>query len=149
MRPVTIPPTVRRRPTPLMRVLVIDPDSARAALVEEGLIARGASEVRCVAAYEEAQARFFRPEVVVVAAQCPDRDAFEGMEGRPGAVTLFSGDQALVGDAIWAGVAVYAAGGQAADQVGAVLRAATLRFELMDRLRRQLSQAEQALGALL
>lgn len=130
-----------------MRVLVIDPDPARAALVEEGLLGRGAADVRRATAYDETHSNIFRPDVVVVAADCPDRDTLEGMKGRPGAVALFAGDQALAGEAIWAGVAVYAVDGQAISAVDSVLRAVTLRFELMERLRRQLLAAEASLGA--
>ena len=61
-----------------MRVLVVDHDSARAALVEEGLSVSGVSEVRRASGWNEAELCAFGPDVVVIAADCPDRVALEG-----------------------------------------------------------------------
>ena len=49
-----------------MRVLVIDPDPARAALVAEGLVGVYPLEVRQAATFDEAEAVRFSPDVVVI-----------------------------------------------------------------------------------
>src|SRR5512140_2457560 len=51
-----------------MRVLVIDPDPARAALVAEGLSGVEPLEVRHAAIFDETEAALFEPDVVVVVA---------------------------------------------------------------------------------
>ncbi|MGE5566454.1 MAG: ANTAR domain-containing response regulator [Parcubacteria group bacterium] len=48
-----------------MRILVIDPDEARAALVTEGLEGIGPAEVRRCASFDEAEAAGFAPDIVV------------------------------------------------------------------------------------
>ena len=60
-----------------MRVLVIDPDAARAALVALGLEGVQPLEVRRSALYDEAEVLAFAPDVVVIAADSPDRDTLE------------------------------------------------------------------------
>ena len=62
-----------------MRVLVIDPDPARAALVAEGLSGVEPLEVRHSAIFNETEAALFKPDVVVVAADSPDRDTIESL----------------------------------------------------------------------
>lgn len=126
-----------------MRVLVVDQDPARAALVEEGLAVPGVSEIRRVSRCDEAQLRAFLPDVVVIAGDCPDRDALEGRSS----VTAFIADAELARDAIWAGVAIYVVDGQAVSRLQALLRSATLRFKLMSQLRLELARAEAAAAA--
>ena len=62
-----------------MRVLVIDPDPARAALVAEGLAGVQPLEVRRAAVFDEREAAAFAPDVVVIAADSPDRDTLESL----------------------------------------------------------------------
>ena len=62
-----------------MRVLVIDPDPARAALVAEGLAGVEPLEVRRASVFEESEVARFGPDVVVVAADSPDRDTLESL----------------------------------------------------------------------
>lgn len=126
-----------------MRVLVVDQDSARGALVAEGLVGSGVSEIRRASGCEEGELRAFGPDVVVIAANCPDRDALEGRS----TVSVFAAEPDLAREAIWAGVAVYATDGLAVSRLQALLRSATLRFELMGRLRLELERAGPAAAA--
>lgn len=126
-----------------MRVLVVDQDSARAALVVEGLAGSGVSEIRRASGCEEAELRAYGPDVVVISADCPDRDSLEGRSS----VSVFAAEPDLAREAIWAGVAVYATDGYAISRLQGLLRAATLRFELMGRLRLELERAEPAAAA--
>ena len=62
-----------------MRVLVVDPDPARAALVAEGLAGVEPLEVRHAPVFKEAEAAVFGPDVIVVASDSPDRDIIESL----------------------------------------------------------------------
>ena len=62
-----------------MRVLVVDPDPARAALVAEGLAGVQPLDVRHCAAFDQREAAAFEPDVVVVASDSPDRDTIESL----------------------------------------------------------------------
>ena len=67
-----------------MRVLVIDPDKARAALVAEGLADVKPLEVRSAPSFEaiEAELEAFAPDVIVIACDSPDRDTLENLRQR-------------------------------------------------------------------
>jgi response regulator NasT len=77
-----------------MRVLVIDPDPARAALVAEGLKGIEPLEVRQAAVFVAAEALSFAPDVIVVACDSPDRDTLESLRdataGNPRPVVMFA-----------------------------------------------------------
>jgi two-component system, response regulator / RNA-binding antiterminator len=62
-----------------MRVLIIDPDQARAALVAEGLCDVRPLEVRQMAVLDEAEAARFAPDVIVIACESPERDTLESL----------------------------------------------------------------------
>src|SRR5258708_17434347 len=64
-----------------MRVLVIDPDKARAALVAEGLADVKPLEVRSAPSFEAVEHELdqFAPDVIVIACDSPDRDTLENL----------------------------------------------------------------------
>jgi response regulator NasT len=136
-----------------MRVLVVDPDPARAALVAEGLAGVEPLEVRHIAAYEEAAAAAFQPDVVVVAADSPDRDVLESLRdaGRdnPRPIVMFvdRSEPGLAEEAVRAGVAAYVVDGLAPGRVRTVLEVAMSRFALMNQLRRDLEKAQADLAS--
>ena len=136
-----------------MRVLVVDPDPARAALVAEGLAGVEPLEVRHISAYEEAAAATFQPDVVVVAADSPDRDVLESLReaGRdnPRPIVMFvdRSEPGLAEEAVRAGVAAYVVDGLAPGRVRAVLEVAMSRFALMNQLRRDLEKAQADLAS--
>src|SRR5512141_2545380 len=110
-----------------MRVLVIDPDPARAALVAEGLAGVEPLEVRHAAAFAARQATAFAPDVVVVASDSPDRDTLDSLReasvANPRPVVMFvdRSEPGLAEEAVRAGVAAYVVDGVAAGRVRAVL----------------------------
>jgi response regulator NasT len=131
-----------------MRVLVIDPDSARAALVAEGLAGVDPLEVRHAATYDEAEAAAFAPDVVVVAAESPDRDTIDSLRdaslANPRPVVMFvdRSEPGLAEAAVRAGVAAYIVDGLAPGRVRAILEVAMSRFQLMHQLRKDLEKAK-------
>src|SRR3954469_401863 len=136
-----------------MRVLVVDPDPARAALVAEGLSGVEPLEVRHAAIFNETEAALFEPDVVVVAADSPDRDTLESLReasmANPRPVVMFvdRSEPGLAEEAVRAGVAAYVVDGLAANRVRAVLEVAMSRFQLMNQLRQDLEKAKADLAS--
>ena len=136
-----------------MRVLVIDPDQARAALVAEGLVGVEPLEVRRCARFDEAEAAAFAPDVVVIACVSPDRDTLESLReataANPRPVVMFvdRSEPALAEAAVHAGVAAYVVDGLAPSRVRSVLEVALTRFRLMQALRGDLAKAQADLAA--
>ena len=136
-----------------MRVLIIDPDPARAALVAEGLIGVDPLEVRVAAVFNEADASAFRPDVVVVASESPDRDTLESLReasaANPRPVVMFvdRSEPGLAEEAVRAGVAAYVVDGLSAARVRPVLEVAMSRFHLMHQLRADLAKAKADLAS--
>jgi response regulator NasT len=131
-----------------MRVLLIDPDPARAALVAEGLAGVDPLEVRQSAIFEAAEAAAFEPDVIVVACDSPDRDILESLRestrSNPRPVVMFAdrSEAGLAEQAVRAGVAAYVVNGLAPDRVRSILDVAMSRFSLMQQLRGDLARAK-------
>ncbi|HKT54030.1 MAG TPA: ANTAR domain-containing protein [Caulobacteraceae bacterium] len=138
-----------------MRVLVIDPDEARAALVAEGLADIEPLEVRRAVAVKgvDADLAAFPADVIVVACDSPDRDTLEGLReanaANPRPVVMFvDRSEPGVGQAaVEAGVAAYVVNGLAPGRVRSVLEVAMSRFQLMQRLRSDLEKARADLAS--
>jgi response regulator NasT len=136
-----------------MRVLVIDPDSARAALVVEGLAGVAPLDVRHAAAFDEAEAAAFAPDVVVVAAESPDRDVIDSLreaaagELRPVVMFVDRSEPGRAEEAVRAGVAAYVVDGLAVTRVRSILEVAMTRFQLMRQLREDLHRAKADLAS--
>ena len=133
-----------------MRVLVIDPDPARAALVVEGL---SGMEVQTAATFDQGAATRFAPDVIVVACDSPDRDVLESLREvtacNPRPVVMFAdrSEPGLAEAAVHAGVAAYVVDGLASGRVRSVLEVALTRFELMQQLRTDLAKAKADLAS--
>jgi response regulator NasT len=136
-----------------MRVLVIDPDPARAALVAEGLQGIQPLEVRQATTYLESEVAAFAPDVVVVACDSPDRDTLESLRDstasntRPVVMFADRSEPGLAEEAVRAGVAAYVVDGLAPARVRPVLEAAMTRFQLMQQLRSDLAKAKADLAS--
>ncbi len=136
-----------------MRVLIIDPDEARAALVAQGLAGVKPLEVRRAAAFDEAEAAAFGPDVIVIASESPDRDTLESLRDanahNPRPIVMFVDKSApgLAEAAVEAGVAAYVVDGLQENRVRPVLEVAMSRFNLMQKLRTDLEKAQADLAA--
>lgn len=138
-----------------MRVVIIDPDEARAALVAEGLSEVKPLEVRRAPSFEaiEPDLARFAPDVIVIACESPDRDTLESLreatEQNPRPVVMFvdRSTPGLAEAAVGAGVAAYVVDGLSAGRVRPVLEVAMSRFELMQRLRNDLEKAKADLAS--
>lgn len=136
-----------------MRVLVVDPDPARAALVAEGLAGVEPLEVRRVAVFDPQAATAFAPDVIVVASDSPDRDTIDSLReataANPRPVVMFvdRSEPGLAEQAVRAGVSAYVVDGLAAARVRSVLEVAMSRFQLMNQLRQDLEKAKADLAS--
>ncbi|MAK80912.1 ANTAR domain-containing response regulator [Phenylobacterium sp.] len=136
-----------------MRVLIIDPDPARAALVAEGLAGIDPLQVQIAAVFHERDAAAFQPDVVVVASESPDRDTLESLREasavnpRPVVMFVDRSEPGLAEEAVRAGVAAYVVDGLSAARVRPVLEVAMSRFQLMHQLRADLAKAKADLAS--
>ena len=138
-----------------MRVLIIDPDEARAALVAEGLADVKPLTVRRAAAFDEAEAELanFAPDVIVIACDSPDRDTLESLrdstDANPRPVVMFVDRSApgLAEAAVESGVAAYVVDGLQPGRVRSILEVAMSRFQLMQKLRSDLDKAKADLAS--
>lgn len=136
-----------------MRVLLIDPDPARAALVAEGLEGIRPLELRRASGLEEGEIAAFAPDVIVIACDSPDRDTLESLREataiNPRPVVMFTDRSApgLAEAAVQAGVAAYVVDGLATGRVRSVLEVAMSRFALMQGLRADLAKAKADLAS--
>ena len=136
-----------------MRVLVVDPDPARAALVAEGLAGVEPLEVRHALVFAESEAAAFAPDVIVVASDSPDRDTIESLReataANPRPVVMFvdRSEAGLAEAAVRAGVSAYVVDGLSAARVRSVLEVAMSRFQLMNGLRQDLEKAKADLAS--
>lgn len=138
-----------------MKVLIIDPDEARAALVAEGLADVRPLEVSRASSFEDVEADLGRltPDVIVIACESPDRDTLESLreatEGNPRPVVMFvdRSSPGLAEAAVEAGVAAYVVDGLSAGRVRSVLEVAMSRFQLMQKLRTDLDKAKADLAS--
>lgn len=136
-----------------MRLLLVDPDPARAALVAEGLADISPLELRRAAVFDERDLRAFTPDVVVIASDSPDRDTIEGLReatqanARPVVMFVDRSEPGLGDEAVRAGVAAYVVGGLQPDRVRPILEVAMSRFQLMQQLRADLAKAQSDLAS--
>src|SRR3990167_6250679 len=138
-----------------MKVIIIDPDEARAALVAEGLADVRPLEVRRASSFEaiEGELPSFAPDVIVIACDSPDRDTLESLREassenpRPVVMFVDRSSPGLAEAAVEAGVAAYVVDGLSAGRVRSVLEVAMSRFELMQKLRTDLDKAKADLSS--
>src|SRR5690348_15634388 len=122
-----------------MRVLIIDPDEARAALVAEGLADVRPLMVKRAPSVEDAEPDLARyaPDVIVIACDSPDRDTLEslreatGCNPRPVVMFVDRSAPGLAEAAVEAGVAAYVVDGLMPSRVRSILDVAMSRFGLM------------------
>lgn len=135
------------------RVLVIDDDASRAAMIEAGLREAGHASVHILTEMRELLRRIVEadPEVIVIGLGNPNRDVLDQMfqvsrsVRRPVAMFVDQSDRASIEAAIDAGVSAYVVNGLKRERVKSVLDTAIMRFNVVNRLREELDRAKRAL----
>jgi two-component system, response regulator / RNA-binding antiterminator len=136
-----------------MRLLLVDPDPARAALVAEGLAGLSPLELERAPSLGEAELSRFKPDLIIIACDSPDRDTLEGLreatQNNPRPVVMFvdRSEPGLAEEAVRAGVAAYIVDGLQPARVRSILEVAMTRFQLMQQLRNDLTKAQSDLAS--
>jgi two-component system, response regulator / RNA-binding antiterminator len=136
-----------------LTILVIDENTIRASIIEEGL--REAGHARVTVIHEvQGVARIIdtlRPDVIIIDIENPNRDMMEHLfqltrtVGRPIAMFVDRSDTASIEAAVDAGVSAYIVDGLKKERVKPILDMAVSRFNAFDRLQRELADAKSAL----
>ena len=99
-----------------------------------------------------AQVRRVKPDVIIIDSDSPDRDTLEHIcmvtrdDPRPIVMFTQDADQALMHEALKAGVHAYVVDGLSAERVRPVVNVALARFDQWQALRQELGQAQASLA---
>lgn len=136
-----------------LTILVIDENTIRASIIEEGL--RDAGHMRVTVIHEvHGVARTIetlRPDVIIIDIENPNRDMMEHLfqltrtVGRPIAMFVDRSDTASIEAAVEAGVSAYIVDGLKKERVKPILDMAVSRFNAFSRLQQELAEAKSAL----
>jgi response regulator NasT len=137
-----------------MRIVIIDENAARSAIIESGLRESGYDDI--VRLSEKAallkRLEALEPDVVLIDLANPNRDSLEAMltvsrtVRRPVAMFVDQSDAAMIQAAVDAGVSAYIVDGLRKERVKAILDMAVSRFNAYERLRRELEEAKDQLA---
>jgi response regulator NasT len=137
-----------------LRVLLVDDNTERSAVLRSALQSAGyevAAEVRAGVDIM-AQVRRVKPDVIIIDRDSPDRDTLEHVcmvtRDDPRPIVMFTQDnsQALMREALKAGVSAYVVDGLSAERVRPIVDVALARFEQWQALRQELDQAQASLA---
>lgn len=136
-----------------LQVLLVDEDSERSAILRTALQQAGyrvAAEVRS-AVELVGRVRAVKPDVIIIDRDSPDRDTLEHVcmvtrdDPRPIVMFTQDKDQALMREALRAGVSAYVVDGLAGERVQGIVNLALARFEQWQALREELAQTQASL----
>lgn len=136
-----------------LRILVIDDNRIRAAIIEEGLREAGHDHVFVVHDVTRIARRIaeIEPDVIVIDLENPNRDMLESMfqlsraVKRPIAMFVDRSDSASIEAAVDAGVSAYVIDGLRKERVKPILDMAISRFNAFSRMARELEEARTEL----
>jgi len=138
---------------PSLRILLVDQNAARAAILVEGLRDAGFSDITVVREMHGLLRRIVDadPEVIFIDLENPNRDVLEQMfqvsrsVRRPIAMFVDQADAETIRAAVEAGVSAYVVDGLQKERVRTVLDTAVSHFNAFNRLRDELERANQQL----
>ena len=136
------------------RIVIIDQNPVRRAILEEGLREAGHDEIVHLSDTENLMQRVVSidPDVIVIDLESPSRDVLEQMfqmsraVPRPVAMFVDQSDTAMINAAIDAGVSAYVVDGLKKERVKPILDMCVSRFNAFARLREELEQAKSQLA---
>ena len=140
-----------------LRILIIDENALRAAILEDGLRETGGAAEAVVVEHIRDTANLLPriaaidPDVILIDLENPSRDTLEQMfqvsrlARRPIAMFVDKSDSSAVQAAIDAGVSAYVVDGLRKERVKPILDVTISRFHAFDRLQTELQQAKSAL----
>lgn len=145
---------LRRNMSDFLRIAIIDESAARAAVIAEGLVASGLTDITVLIERRGLVARIqeLSPDVVLIDLANPRRDELEELFAvsraisRPIAMFVDRADDSSIQAAIDAGVSAYVVDGMKPDRIRSVLDVAIKRFNAFARLRAELDDARGQLA---
>lgn len=136
-----------------LSILIIDENSIRAAIIEDGLREAGHERVAVIHDVNEVARTIeaIAPDVIVIDLENPKRDTLEHFFSlsraiqRPIAMFVDRSDGGMIEKAVEAGVSAYVVDGLKKERVKPILDMAISRFNAFARLTRELEQARSEL----
>lgn len=137
-----------------MRVLLVDDDPDRAAVVRDSLCQMGAEIAAQIGLDADLRAAIARttPDLIVVDLDCPYRDYLEDLmqinRENPRPIAMFVGeeDRALMAQGVQAGVSVYAVDGLSPKLVRSIMETVLGHFHRFRQLNEELEKSRTALS---
>jgi response regulator NasT len=138
---------------PSLKIVIVEKNPVRAAVLEDGLRAAGQLHVLRVDDTSHLLARIYAvdPDVILIDLESPSRDVLEQMfqvsraVKRPVAMFVDQSDQAATEAAVDAGVSAYIVGGLQKERIKNLLDLCISRFNSFARLRDELERTRTAL----
>lgn len=136
-----------------LKVLLIDENPVRAAILQDGLSDAGHVRVEWIADTDNLLVRIaaLDPDVVLIDLENPNRDVLEQMfqmsreVKRPIAMFVDQSDSAMITASVDAGVSAYIVDGLKKERIKSVLDMTISRFNAFSRLQRELEEARNEL----
>jgi two-component system, response regulator / RNA-binding antiterminator len=136
-----------------IKILVVDEDPIRRAIIEEGLREAGYDNLVVLATTVRLVDHIYRldPDVILMDFGNPSRDVLDQMfqvsriVRRPIAMFVDQNERGAISAAVDAGVSAYIVDGLKKERVSAILEMTISRFRATDKLRAELDEAKSAL----
>jgi len=137
-----------------LRIVIIDANPLRTAILREGLREAGHEEVTVIEAALDLEQKLgeIAADIVLIDLENPNRDVLEqmirisGAGARPVAMFADNSDAAMINAAIDAGVSAYVVDGLKKERVKAIVDLSISRFNAFARLREELKLAQSQLA---
>src|SRR3954470_11528625 len=138
---------------PSPKIVIVDENPIRAAILEEGLRDAGFTAVEHLREMHNLLARVYAidPDVIVIDLENPSRDVLEQMfqvsrvVKRPVAMFVDQSDTASIQASVDAGVSAYIVDGLKKERIKSILDLCISRFNAFSRLQNELEQTKSAL----
>ena len=136
-----------------MKIVIIDANPMRAAILEDGLREAGHTSISHISEMTDLLTRIYAldPDVIVIDLENPSRDVLEQMfqvsraVRRPVAMFVDQSDAASIQAAVDAGVSTYVVDGMRKERIRPILDVTVSRFHAFARLQNELAAAKEAL----
>ncbi len=138
-----------------LKILIIDSNDERAAVVEAGLAGYGDAQILRMGLLVDLARKIeeIQPDVIFVDVDSPDRDTLENMRSvsdvlpRPIVMFVEESGASLAEEALRAGVSAYIVDGLSEQRVKPILDVAILRFKVFQKMREELDKAKSDLAS--
>ncbi|MGL4397438.1 MAG: ANTAR domain-containing response regulator [Hyphomicrobium sp.] len=136
-----------------LKILVVDENPIRRAIIDEGLREAGYANVVTLATTLRLVDHIYRldPDVILMDLENPSRDVLDQMfqvsraVRRPIAMFVDQSERGSIAASVDAGVSAYIVDGLKKERVSAILEMTVSRFRVFDKLRAELDEAKTAL----